>query len=622
MCGIAGVLNLENDRPVPRDLLQAMTDVLAHRGPDDEGLDISGPIGLGHRRLSILDIDCGHQPMWYQQRSRGIVFNGEIYNYREIRSRLLKQGEVFRTNSDTEVLLRLASCRSYEWLQELNGMFAFAFWDESERCLLLARDRLGIKPLYYSLVDGRFWFASEIKALLLNPELRRAIHPSAISEYFVFRRVTEPETLFEGIWALPPGHVLAIRQGATAPSVLQYWEDGVPSVDDAIAGLPVVDQFHTVLDRAVQYRLISDVPVGTYNSGGIDSTLTTAATRRFATGELHTFSVGFEEASHDESKYARIVADRIGTNHHLLIIDQRQFADAFMETVWFNDEPLHHAHTVPLRLLSRLAKEYVTVVLTGEGADETFAGYPRYHIPLLSHRLGRVPRALSRPLQQLGSRLGMRRLSKLLELIHDPRAALMENARFVSRNTLSLIGVNAESFPSRERLYDRIMALPIPFLEQVLIYDRGTYMLSLLHRLDRTTMASGVEGRVPFLDHQLVNWSKSLQANQKMVAGRENKVLLKKIAADTYPRDMVYRRKMGFDVPISEWLRVPRGFGECLDLLNDERFLQRGYFKRNCIQELVDQHYKSDADHGDILWELINLEVWHRTFIDALGPMK
>jgi asparagine synthase (glutamine-hydrolysing) len=622
MCGIVGVLNLENDRPAPRDLLQAMTDALSHRGPDDEGLDISGPIGFGHRRLSILDIGGGHQPMWHQHRGKGIVFNGEIYNYREIRSRLLKRGEVFQTNSDTEVLLRLASCQSHEWLQELNGMFAFAFWDESERCLLLARDRLGIKPLYYSIVDGRFWFASEIKALLLNPEQRREVRASAISEYLVFRRVTEPETLFEGIWALPPGHVLAIRQGARAPSVHRYWEDGAPNEEDSLAGMPVADQFHAVLDRSVQYRLISDVPVGTYNSGGIDSTLTTAATRKFATGELHTFSVGFEEASHDESKYAQIVADRIGTNHHLLIIDHHQFADAFMKTVWFNDEPLHHAHTVPLRLLSRLAKEYVTVVLTGEGADETFAGYPRYHIPILSQRYGRMPRSLSRPLQLLGRRLGMRRLSKLLELIHDPRAALMENARFVTRETLSLLGVNADSFPLREKLYERIMTLPIPYLERVLIYDRSTYMLSLLHRLDRTTMAGGVEGRVPFLDHHMVNWSKGLQARHKMVAGRENKVLLKKIVAEAYPRDMVYRRKMGFDVPISEWLRAPRGFGECLDLLNDERFYQRGYFKRNRIREIVDQHYRGHADHGDILWELINLEVWHRTFIDALGPLK
>ncbi|MHB8078498.1 MAG: asparagine synthase (glutamine-hydrolyzing) [Candidatus Krumholzibacteriia bacterium] len=620
MCGIAGALNLDGAPFADAELLARMTRALAHRGPDDEGMHRQGPVGLGQRRLSILDLSpAGHQPMLTADGGRALVYNGEIYNYRDIRADLAARGRTFHSNCDTEVLLDLIDLHGLDWLHRLNGMFAFGLWDQASRTLMLGRDRLGIKPLYWCVADGQFLFASELKSLLQHPAARREVREEALAEYFAFRCVAGAETLLRGIRALPPGHVLTVSPERPEPQIVRFWEDGVPAdggqwVDRR---LPLAEQLRTLLEDAVRHRLISDVPVGTYNSGGVDSTLVTAAVRRQATGALHTFSVGFAEAPFDESRYAQIVADRIGIEHHVIRMDEYQYADLLAETVWYCEEPLNHAHTVPLLELSRLAKKYVTVVLTGEGADELFGGYPRYQIPLLARRLEFLPRLLTQGGYQVCRAAGARRLAKLLELCDDPQRALVENARFAPWETLARIGASDWDRRGREAALAEITARGLGPLETVLAFDRATYLPALLHRLDRTTMASGVEARVPFLDFRLLEWSKTLPAGRKLALGRENKVLLKAMAARDFPRDMIYRRKMGFDVPISDWLRNRKGLGRYFDVLTDDTFRHRGFLDAVEVGRLVDEHLARTADHAELLWPLLNLELWRRRFVDA-----
>lgn len=619
MCGIVGVLNLDPERPPAADLVRRMMDALAHRGPDEEGIFTDGPVALGHKRLSILDLASGQQPMTDGPSRHTIVYNGEIYNFRELRAAADPGRLGFQTHCDTEVLLRLATQDSFDWLHSLNGMFAFAVWDSAGKRLRLARDRFGIKPLYTMVVDDQFVFSSEIKPLLLHPACDRSVDHDALGEYMYFRRVNEPRTLFPSIAALPPGHHLEVRCGARPSPPLRWWADGVH--DDAEGGgttpADYEARFEQMLGEAVQSRLVSDVPLGTYNSGGVDSSLTTAAVRRRTDGELHTFSVGFQESSHDESRYAQIVADTIGTQHHKLIIDQQQYADTFCETLRYNEEPLHHAHSVQLLLLSRYAKQFVTVVLTGEGADEGFGGYPRYQIPLLVHRFRLLPRPLMKLAHGIARSAGLRRAAKLLQNGGDVRRSIIENTVFVDRSVLDNLLPGKPAMTSQENLYDAVRSLPLPLLEQVLVYDRGSYMLSLLHRLDRMTMASGVEARVPYLDHRLVAWSRSLPLAMKITPGKENKVLLKRAAARMFPHEMVYRRKMGFDVPIGAWLASQGPFSRYLDCLTDDTFRQRGLFPAAEVGRLVDEHRRGRLDHGESLWELINVEMWMRTIVDG-----
>ncbi len=620
MCGIVGVVNLDGAPFRDAELLARMTRCLTHRGPDDEGTYQAGPVGFGQRRLSILDLSpAGRQPMKSSDGRRVIVYNGEIYNYRELRPALAARGHVFRSNCDTEVLLALADPDSTEWLHALNGMFALALWDEPSRSLFLARDRLGIKPLYWCVAGGQFLFASELKALLLHPDARREVREEAVAEYLAFRTVCGAETLLRGVHAVPPGHVARLRPGSREPEIVRFWSDGPP--EDGLRWvdrrLPASGQLQALLEDAVRYRLISDVPVGTYNSGGVDSTLVTAAVRRQATGALHTFSVGFEEEGCDETRWAQIVAERIGTEHHAIRISEGRYADLLPETIWFNEEPLSQAHTVPLLELSRLAKRYVTVVLTGEGADELFGGYPRYQIPLLARRLQVLPRALTRAGWRLCRALRRRRLAKLLEICDDPARALIENVRFAPWDDVARAGLRGWRDAERRAVLRQVSELDLGPLDTVLAYDRATYLPTLLHRLDRTTMASGLEARVPFLDYRLLEWSKTLPPRRRVATGQENKVILKELAARDFPRAMIYRRKMGFDVPVGTWLRNPRHLGRYLDAITDETFRGRGLFDAAGVGRLVDEHLRGDADHADALWALVNLELWRRRFVDA-----
>ncbi len=623
MCGLVGVCNLTGESFVEVELLERMTRSLAHRGPDEEGFHIEGPIGLGHRRLSIIDLASGQQPMLDRTRDRAIVYNGEIYNYREIREQLQRRGDRFQTNCDTEVLLKAAELDTALWLNSFNGMWAFAIWHAKERTLQIGRDRLGIKPLYWTIANRRLIFASEIKAILLHPEVRRQARIDRIAEFLAYRTLGAEETLLEGIQALAPGHVMTIRVGDEQPAFTRYWDDfSVPNGDYFGSSGNYEEQLQAGLDSAVRYRLISEVPLGTYNSGGVDSSLVTAAVRRMTQGELHTFSVGFPESSHDESAYAQMVAKNLGTYHHALRFSATEYARELPATIWHCEEPLSHAHTVPLLVLSRFAKQYVTVVLTGEGADELFGGYPRYQIPMIARSVTRLPKFLRAALHAGLVRSRSRRLAKLAQGRGDVAVSAIENARFVSEEQIRSLGLDSgPAQRSRAMLWGKTGRVNEDTLERVLAFDRATYLPTLLRRLDRTTMASGVEARVPFLDFRLLSWSKRLPTGQKILIGRENKILLKRTATRVFPRSMIYRRKMGFDVPISEWLRRQEGLAPYLDCLLDQTFRQRGFYVARAVETMVDDHARGERDHGETLWPLLMLELWLRLFVDH-EPVK
>jgi len=617
MCGIAGILSLEMGRRVDEESLRAMASTLEHRGPDDHGFYVSAEVGLAHRRLSILDVEGGHQPWLDKERGRALVYNGEIYNFHEIAAEERRQGASFASTCDTEVLMHLAAGPGSEWLHRLNGMFAFAHWDGEE--LLLVRDRMGIKPLYVAIHGGFFYFASEIKALMAAGVPAR-INTAVVPEFLAFRNICGTETLFDGITELPPGSLMRLRAGRPVPEAETWWKARpAPEGTYVDPGMPVSRQFNELFASSVQYRMVADVPLGTYNSGGVDSSLISAFVRERAQGVLHTFSVGFEEEEHDESRYSRIVADKLGTEHHALVVSGREYADGVEEAVDLYDQPLFQDHTIQLMKLSRVAKEFVTVVLTGEGADELFAGYPRYQIPLLADRLGFIPGPLQAGLLVPARMLRLRRLVKLLEISSDPDRSILENARFAPLEGLRRLSLPEWVTPARRGLLAQCREVGPTALEVVLNHDRNSYMPGLLHRLDRTTMANGVEARVPFLDHRLLEWSMGVSAEHKMVVGRENKVVVKKVAAEIFPHDMIYRRKVGFGVPTGTWLRQPGGLGRFLDLLQDNTFKDRGLVDAAAAQTLVAEHLDGRADHGHLLWSLINLELWCRRLVDGGG---
>jgi asparagine synthase (glutamine-hydrolysing) len=619
MCGIAGLFYRDGAKPVDTALLGRMNDVMHHRGPDDAGLFVGPGVGLAHRRLSIIDIAGGHQPMHDDSRRRTIVYNGEIYNFREVRQTLEARGVPFTTSSDTEVLLKAAEFQSVDWVEQLNGMFAFALWDASARALLLGRDRMGVKPLYYALADGELIFASEIKPILLHPKMRRRVAVERIPEYIAFRTLGGTDTLFEGIQQVPAGHVLTISQADFSPKLIPYWREGQgKTIGDYVdPTLSSIDQLDALLKRAVNYRLISDVPVGSFNSGGVDSSLNSSIMRSLTDGEMHTFSVGFKEPDYDESRYARMVATRLGTSHHTLVIDEREYLDHLEETLWHLEEPVNHAHSVQLLLLSRLAKQHVTVALTGEGADEVFGGYPRLQIPLMVSAMQRVPRFVSSGVLELARAARARKAVKLLENAGDVKRSIIEGARYVPRHELTQLFSKTVTYPRREAAYERALSRQQDLVGRVLYFDQRTYLPGLLTRLDKTSMASGLECRVPFLDVNVVEWSRHLSPRQKIRLGATTKYVVKKVAERWLPAEIVHRRKVGFGTPIGRWFRNRQGLGSLLDVLTDQTFRQRGYMQPGVVERMVREHVNGTDDHHEALWGLVNLELWCRKFIDS-----
>ncbi|MGS2724293.1 asparagine synthase (glutamine-hydrolyzing) [Porticoccus sp. GXU_MW_L64] len=611
MCGIVGFFQKDKSC-FTADLLVKMRDIITHRGPDESGSYTEGPVGLGHRRLSIIDIANGHQPMQTEDGRFTIVFNGEVYNYLEIKHLLVKEGVGFTSSSDTEVVLKLFSAKGLEAIKLLNGMFAFAIWDSVEEKLTLARDRAGIKPLYYAENNGLFSFSSEIKALTDSGIVTPRVNEEKIPEYFLFHQVAGEDNLFSDIKTLLPGHSLTVSAKRTC--VTDYLGEGAAegesfggSFKDALLA------FDEVLSKAIKSQMMSDVPLGTFCSGGIDSSLVTAIAASSTKDRLNTFSVGFHEAEYDESEHALLVAKKYNTNHHTIKLNSREYVELLPKLIWHSDLPLNFTNSVHIYAISKLAKERVTVVLTGEGADELFGGYPRYYIPRIIENLRKMPRALRTTLSLLFNAIPDHRFKKLSTYCTQS----LENA-ILFNSTHSNIKMLREcykqnfncEFRYRNNILDQGCSLDTTTRTAYL--DLHTYLISILNRQDKMSMAASVEARVPFLDNNVISFAQSLPLQYKQTM-RHRKLILKTMARQYLPSSVIDRRKSGFGVPIGQWMKRGAALSSHVKALEADSLLTE-YFDKKAIQRMVMEHQADQKDHSDFLWSAVNFVTWRRVF--------
>lgn len=639
MCGLVALFR-RSGGPVSEAEIVAMRDQLIHRGPDDAGLLIAGDVGLGFRRLRIIDLGGGHQPMVSPGGGAHIVFNGEIYNYRSLRRLLQSRGVALRTESDTETILGLYEVFGLRCVEYLQGMFAFVIWDAERRRLVAARDRLGIKPLYVLRRGETLALASEIKAFLPVAEWTPSVASGRQAEYLIYRGLAGNGTLFEGVERLGPGELLVATAGQVRRE--RYWQLPHPVVPgEAAAPTPRSEQqwaeeLDALLDDVVREHLVSDVPLGAFNSGGLDSSLVTALAARAQTQPLNTYSVGFDDPAFDESAYAAMVAERFGTRHHRLLVSGEEYAEWLPRAIWYHDEPLSHPHSVQLLRLSQLAKERVTVVLTGEGSDELFGGYRRYLLPALLDRLP-VPSRWLRPgllmaLPFMGALERLRARAMFAGVAGERRGAGEDRggasrvrveglAAFVSeRQARRLLGAGPGGALSRRAGADVLAHRP-GVLARTLWFDQQTYLQALLNRLDRMTMAASVEGRVPFLDHRIVELAAKLPPKLK-VHDMETKYLLKRVGARYLPAAITRRRKAGFSVPVAAWLRPGGPLADAVALLLEPASASRETCAPAELARLVEDHRRGRRNHAEVLWGLINLELWQRQWREQARRFK
>lgn len=625
MCGICGRYNYGSREPVERSQIQRMCDVLRHRGPDAEGIHLDGPVGLGHRRLSIIDLSGGAQPMCNESEDVWIVLNGEIYNFLTLKEELKAKGHRFRTNSDTEVVIHLYEEYGRDSVRRLRGMFAFSIWDARDGRLFLARDRVGKKPLFYYAQDGCLLFASEIKAILEDPAVKATLDLGAMHDFLTYQYVPAPATIFGAIKKLPPAHTLMLERGKV--NVERYWRLSYRD-KPSISELEALEVLEGKLSEAVRLRMISDVPLGAFLSGGVDSSVIVALMSRFADGRVKTFSIGFAENEFNELPYARMVASHCQTDHREFVCRPDAVA-VLPELIWHFDEPFADSSAIPSYYLARMTSEYVKVVLNGDGGDESFAGYERY----LGNRLLRlykfIPRAarkqfirrvLAAVSEQVAPRF-MNRLNRLNEAslapVTDQYAQMMiifpdaqkralyspdVDAALVHRDSLDAMRLVDGTFDGDEEI-DRLL------FSDVEMYLPG----DLLVKMDRMTMAHGLEARSPLLDQEVMEFAASLPGGLKL-RGTTLKYLLKKLGEHLVPRGVLYRRKQGFGVPIPAWFRGQlRPFVS--EVLGDSALAREGYLRQQGINDYMQAHFSGRENHGHRLWALINLELWFRMFI-------
>jgi len=630
MCGICGKIYFDPARLVTQQEVLQMSHTLAHRGPDGEGVWANDNVGLAHRRLAIIDLRAvAAQPMSNADGSVWITFNGEIYNFRELRADLEARGYRFRTQSDTEVIIHAYEAYGRDCLARLRGMFAFAIWDARTRVLLLARDRVGKKPLFYWIGRDRLLFASEIKALLVDRAVPLAPDPRAVDHFLALHYVPAPNTAFQGIYKLPAAHWLEVRDGQIETGrywKLRYTPKQHLTEQDAVAEL------RWRLAEAVRLRLVSDVPLGAFLSGGVDSSAVVAYMAQETTAPVRTFAVGFEESAFDERQFARMVAERYGTDHTELIV-KAPVTDILPRLVWHYDEPFGDASAVPSYAIAALTRQYVTVVLNGDGGDENFAGYDRYFMHRLICHGDKVPRQVWRTGAALTGRLPAgwhhhafyKRLAKAAELL-----AQVPERRYVrwfglctpeERHHLYTAAFRATVGGSDpEALFVEVFGQSDAeeWTDATLAADVQLYLADdLLVKMDRATMAHSLEARSPFLDHSLMEFVASLPAHFKL-AGRNKKYLLKAALRGVLPDVVLDRPKMGFSAPIAHWFRNELR-EMAYDVLLSPTTVQRGYFRKQVMAQLLDEHCTGRQDHAETLWQLLVLELWHRTFIDAGG---
>ena len=612
MCGIVGLVYADSSRRCEGNVITKMRDVFAYRGPDDAGLYLDGPVGLGHRRLSIIDLGGGHQPMSTEDGAFSIVFNGEIYNYRTLREELIGKGHHFQSQSDTEVILKLYADRGEACVHALNGMFAFAIWDARRRVLFLARDRMGVKPLYYAVTPGAFLFASEIKAILASGEVSARCRDEAVAEYMLFRQVAGPEGLFRDVISLSPGCTLTLYNGKS--KVARYWSPRPAADQPAITYEDARQALTDLLQDSVKMRLISDVPVGTFCSGGVDSSLVTALASRIKGGAVNTFSIGFDEPEYDESAFALMVSKQYGTIHHQLTIGNAEFSDLFPQMVWQNDEPLNFANSVQIFALSRLAKQHVTVVLTGEGSDELFAGYPRYRIPGMAAVYRRIPAALRNVVKLVGRLTKDHRIAKLDRYAScSPDETLLYNSSMLRPEVVAAVYPRVMEAQLEYRLscLNGTEALGGDDVARVSLLDQECFLVSILNRQDKMSMAASIESRVPFMDYRIVEFANRLPAAYKLRGGT-GKAIVKDVARAFLPAETVDRRKSGFGVPLDRWFRSNQGMGERILALPEQATTE--VFDRVALRRLVHEHRVGTHDHSELLWTVLNFQQWKETF--------
>ena len=621
MCGIAGLVDLGGNRPIDRDILEKMTRTLSLRGPDGEGYHVAPGIGLGHRRLSIIDLEGGDQPIYNEDGSVVTVYNGEIYNFESVREELERLGHTFKTRSDTEVIVHGWEQWGEQCVERFNGMFALAVWDQNQRCLFLARDRIGIKPLYYGVTrDGFLVFGSELKALLEYPGLERRLRADAIEDFFAFGYVPDPKSILEGVLKLPPGMTLRINADGRVPEPRQYWDVAFPS--DPIAAAGVLDEIPERLGNSVGLRMIADVPLGAFLSGGVDSSAVVGLMAQQSSAPVNTSSISFGDPAYNESQFAEMVARQFETNHQVRQVDPADYSlvDRLPEIY---DEPFADSSALPTYRVCELARTKVKVALSGDGGDENFIGYRRYRWHAYEERVRRLlPQAIRGPLFGTAGRLYpkldrapkvFRAKSTLQALGRDSLAGYLHSVSIYPdgpRQALyspalqrALGGYRAiETFRGLAAAKPELSGLPL-----VQYLDFKTYLPGdILTKVDRVSMANSLEVRVPILDHEFVSWVARLRPEDKL-SGREGKACFKKALESLLPHDVLYRDKMGFGVPISSWFR-----NELRDAVRDRigagALTDSGLFNPDELRNLVDDHQARRRDHSAVLWALLMFE--------------
>lgn len=613
MCGIVGKFFSDESKFHDEDL-EGMLRSIVHRGPDSEGRYSDGRVLLGFRRLSIIDTVGGDQPLFSEDQEIVLLANGEIYNYKELRDFLRSKGHHFRTGSDCEVLIHLYEEFGRSFVERLNGMFAFSLYDRKRQKLLLGRDRVGIKPLYFARLNGVLIFGSEIKAILRAKEIDSAENQNVLPEYLCFRSLSGSRTFFSGIELLGAGTILEANPAGVR--IERYWQ---PSYKAALlSGRDAVYEIRQKLEGSVSRQLMADVPLGTQLSGGVDSSWVSILAAREAPG-MKSFSVGFSERGFDETREAKEVAAKGGLEYHEIKSDSRKFSTLLPRIIWHNDEPLAHANSLEIYNLCRYAKEHVKVLLTGEGADELFGGYPRYYLCKLGKLFDRIPSWL-RPMFRFGvdwlSRGRGKKPGEFLGMTE--RDLVFWNSAFTGADKVAwLMDTNELNLADRRRLFDESWDESRLVLENLLVFEFRSYLQPILLRQDKMSMGASIEARVPILDNDMVDLAFCIAAEEK-IRNLKPKYLFKKAAERDLPARIVHKRKVGFGVPVGTWMRNGGPLVEFLDLLRDERRELPGINPVK-LEKLIQEHLEGLVDHQDILWPLLNYSLWRSIFLQRGG---
>ncbi|MCW5640789.1 MAG: amidotransferase 1, exosortase A system-associated [Rhodoferax sp.] len=630
MCGITGIFDTRGASDIDRAALQRMNDSQWHRGPDEGSLHVEPGVGLGHRRLSIIDIATGQQPLFNEDGSVVVVFNGEIYNYQQLIPELQALGHVFHTKSDTEVIVHAWESWGEDCVKRFRGMFAFALWDRNRQTFFMARDRLGVKPMYYALLDdGMLLFGSELKSVLAHGRLRRDIDPLAVEEYFALGYVAEPRTIFKQARKLPPGHCLSIRRGEPVREPIEYW-DVQFTLDNPISPADAQAELVERLRESVRLRMIAEVPLGAFLSGGVDSSAVVAMMAGISSGPVNTCSIGFDDPAFNESAFAQMVADRYKTDHRLEIVKSDDF-DLIDTLARLYDEPYADSSAIPTYRVCELARKHVTVALSGDGGDESLGGYRRYRLHLMEERmrsampygmrkavfgtLGRLypkadwaPRVFRAKTTFEGiARTSVQAYFHSVSILRDPMRAQLFSPRFKAE----LGDYTAHA------VFDRHAAKagtddPLALIQYL---DYKTYLVGDINtKVDRASMAHSLEVREPLMDHELIDWLATLPTSHKIV-GQEGKYLFKKSMESHLPNDVLYRPKMGFSVPLARWFRGPLR-QRVQDAILGDRLRSTGWFDSGYLQHLVQAHQSGARDYSAPIWTLLMFEAFLRQVVD------